>query len=65
MECRNIVAINRPISIRSLFYTILQILSITIFERMPLNQIVTETGCKMETCDMANQLNLFDKTLGH
>jgi len=40
-------------------------LSVTIFERMPLNQIVTKTDCKMESDDMANQLNLFDKTLGH
>jgi len=32
---------------------------------MPLNQIVTKKDCKMENNDMANQLNLFDKTLGH
>jgi len=40
-------------------------LSVTIFERMPLNQMVTNSECKTEVCDMANQLNLFDKTLGH
>jgi len=60
-----VAIIKKRLKLEASLYTILQILSVTIFERMPLNQIVTKTDCKMESDDMANQLNLFDKTLGH
>ncbi len=60
-----VAIIKKRLNLEASLYTILQILSVTIFERMPLNQIVTKNDCKMETDDMANQLNLFDKTLGH
>jgi len=60
-----VAIIKKRLKLEASLYTILQILSVTIFERMPLNQIVTKNYCKMENCDMANQLNLFDKTLGH
>lgn len=60
-----VAIIKKRLNLEASLYTILQILSVTIFERMPLNQIVTKKDCKMENNDMANQLNLFDKTLGH
>ncbi|MDQ6986941.1 MAG: IS4 family transposase [Mariprofundaceae bacterium] len=41
-------------------YNILQILSATIFERMPLNQLLADPESKTETCNEANQLILFD-----
>jgi len=40
-------------------YTILQILSVTIFERTPLIQTLNESHCKTEKPDFSNQLNLF------
>jgi len=40
-------------------YTILQILSVTTFERMPLIQTLNESHCKTEKPDFSNQLNLF------
>ena len=40
-------------------YTILQILSVTIFERMPLIQTLNESHRKTEKPDFSNQLNLF------
>jgi len=60
-----VAIIKKRLKLEASLYTILQILSVTIFERMPLNQMVTNSECKTEVCDMANQLNLFDKTLGH
>ncbi len=60
-----VAIIKKRLKLEASLYTILQILSVTIFERMPLNQIVTKTDCKIGSNDMANQLNLFDKTLGH
>ena len=60
-----VAIIKKRLKLEASLYTILQIVSVTVFERMPLNQIVTNLDSKMEICDMANQLNLFDKTLGH
>jgi len=59
-----VAIIKKWLKLDASLYTILQILSVTIFERMPLNQIVTNYEYKPENCDMPNQLNLFDKTLG-
>ena len=42
------------------FYTILQILSLTLFERTPLNQLLTNSETDMDTALFSNQLNLFD-----
>jgi len=47
--------LNIPISL----YTILQILSVTVFERIPLLQLLTETALVEEILDSQNQLNLF------
>jgi hypothetical protein len=41
-------------------YTILQILSVTQFEKVPLLQVLTETGYRTETPKTHNQLTLFD-----
>jgi hypothetical protein len=45
-------------------YTILQILSLTLFEKTPLDQLVTEIEISSETKSMLNQLNLFDEISG-
>ena len=38
----------------------LQILSLTMFERMPLNQLLSKMNGDIGAEDAANQLNLFD-----
>jgi hypothetical protein len=45
-------------------YTILQILSLTLFERTPMNQLVTNIECNKEEPNIPNQLNLFDYISG-
>jgi len=45
-------------------YTILQVLSVTAFERIPLYQIFTMVNYKTENPMSANQLNLFDEIPG-
>jgi len=45
-------------------YTILQILSLTLFEKTPLDQMLMSSDCKETECGMSNQLNLFDKLTG-
>jgi hypothetical protein len=46
-------------------YTILQVLSLTIFERLPLEQVLTDAANSNNPDTSTNQLNLFDETLGH
>jgi len=60
-----VAIIRKRLKLEASLYTILQILSVTIFERMPLNQIVTNSEYKTENCNMANQLTLFDNLTGH
>ncbi|MHB1591051.1 MAG: IS4 family transposase [Sulfuricella sp.] len=45
-------------------YTILQILSLTLFEKTSLNQLVTNAKYNQEGPQMFNQLNLFDEISG-
>ncbi len=52
--------IKKQLNLDASLYTILQILSITLFERMPLNQILTNSSCKIEITSDDNQLKLFD-----
>jgi len=46
-------------------YSILQILSVSVFERTPLYQLFARTNYKAENPMSCNQLNLFDETTGH
>ena len=41
-------------------YTILQILSVTLFEKCPLLQVVTDTNYNLQDADIDNQLELFE-----
>ena len=45
-------------------YTILQVLSVSVFERTTLYQLFTKANCKTENLMSANQLNLFDQIPG-
>jgi len=55
-----IAIIKKRLHLEASLYTILQILSVTIFERLPLLQILTEPDYKTNNPVMYNQLNLFD-----
>jgi len=60
-----IAIIKKRLAITSNLYTILQILSVTMFERIPLIQVVTESNYKNKPSNPFNQLNLFDNLTGH
>jgi len=60
-----VAIIKKRLKLEASLYTILQILSVTLFERMSLYQALTDQENTMQECVMRNQLNLFDKTLGH
>ena len=46
-------------------YTILQVLSVSVFERVPLYQLFTSANYKTQNSMSCNQLNLFDQIPGH
>jgi len=60
-----IAIIKKRLNLKMKLYTILQILSLTLFEKTSLNQLLIDPGNKNEGHDIPNQLNLFDLTLGH
>jgi len=55
-----VAIIKKRLHVDMSLYTILQILSVTIFERVPLLQILTNTNCRNNVPNNTNQLNLFD-----
>ena len=55
-----VAIIKKRLKIATSLYTILQILSITIFEKKPLLQIVTKNDYKNKVPDIHKQLKLFD-----
>ena len=55
-----VAIVKKRLRLQLSLYTILQILSLTVFERMPLNQVLTDTYYKNITPEIHNQLNLFD-----
>jgi len=55
-----IAIIRKRLNLEISLYTILQILSVTVFERMSIFQILTESAASPEDGKACNQLNLFD-----
>lgn len=54
-----VAIIKKRLKSEASLYTILQILSLTLFEKTQLNQLVTNIEHNPEKPDMSNQLNLF------
>jgi len=59
-----IAIIKKMLKIQLSLYTILQILSVTVFEKMPILQVLTDSGYKSCSPESSNQLILFDKYFG-
>jgi len=55
-----VAIIKKELDIHAPLYTILQILSVTLFEKEPINQILTAASFPMNSASPLNQLNLFD-----
>jgi len=54
-----VAILKKRLNIPASLYTILQILSVSVFERIPLLQLLMETALAEEILDSQNQLNLF------
>ena len=55
-----VAIIKKRLELPTELYTILQVLSLTLFEKIPLYQLLTQTDYKTDPRDILNQLNLFD-----
>ena len=60
-----IAIIKKRLKLELELYTILQILSLSLFEKNELNQLLTNSEYNNDNDDSSKQLNLFDLTLGH
>ncbi|MFV0543360.1 MAG: IS4 family transposase [Marinicella pacifica] len=60
-----IAIIKKRLKLKLELYTILQILSLSLFEKNELNQLLTNSEYNNDNDDSSKQLNLFDLTLGH
>ena len=52
--------IKKKLALSIPLYTLLQILSVTVFEKTPLNQLVSESSAQFDSADSCNQLLLFN-----
>lgn len=55
-----VAIVKKRLNLDASLYTLLQILSVTLFEKMPLQQAFPGGGCKSIDALKCNQLNLFD-----
>jgi len=55
-----VAIIKKRLNLDASLYTLLQILSVTLFEKMPIQQALQAIGGSPENTDFDNQLNLFD-----
>ena len=55
-----VAIVKKELKLDAPLYTILQILSVTLFEKEPINEVLTATHWLPDTLGDANQLNLFD-----
>jgi hypothetical protein len=60
-----VVILKKQLHIPWSLYTIWQVLSVSVFEKMPLMQLFTKPDYKTDMAVSHNQLNLFDETPGH
>ena len=55
-----VAIMKRKLKLEQELYTILQILSVCVFEKAPVNQLFENEKCNNKTTEGYNQLNLFD-----
>jgi hypothetical protein len=60
-----VAIIKKRLALEISLYTILQVLSLTVFEKMPLIQVLSDSDYVDPNIESSNQLNLFEQTLGH
>jgi uncharacterized membrane protein len=60
-----VAIVKKQLQLEASLYTLLQILSVTLFEKIPLNQALAVKENKKEAPVQPNQLDLFTLLTGH
>jgi hypothetical protein len=60
-----VAIVKKRLNVHASLHTILQILSLALFEKQPLDQLLAQTANTIEPLDTTNQLNLFAQISGH
>ena len=60
-----VAIVKKRLNVQASLHTILQILSLALFEKQPLDQLLAQTANTIELADTTNQLNLFAQISGH
>ena len=60
-----VAIVKKRLNLDASLYTLLQILSVTLFDKIPLQQALTANNYKTEDTDSDNQLDLFTLLTGH
>lgn len=60
-----VAIVKKRLDLDASLYTLLQIFSLTLFEKIPIKQALDNTDNTTETDEVNNQLNLFDNFPGH
>ena len=55
-----VAILKKQLRLKQTLYTILQILSVTLFEKIPISQVLTERNSKNDEATLSNQLRLFE-----
>lgn len=59
-----VAIVKKQLNLDVSLYTLLQILSVTLFEKTPMGQLLTKSSCKSNSGAFGNQLDLFDFLTG-
>ena len=54
-----VAIVKKRLALDASLYTLLQIFSVTLFEKIDMKQVLSINECKSNTCQITNQLNLF------
>ena len=55
-----VAIVKKRLVLEASLYTLLQVFSVTLFEKMPMSQALSETRTTFEENEISSQLNLFD-----
>jgi hypothetical protein len=55
-----VAIVKKKLKLEQSLYTILQILSVAVFAKTPLDRALARTDCTEQNCSTPNQLQLFD-----
>ena len=55
-----VAIVKKRLGLEASLYTLLQVFSVTLFEKMPMSQAFSESTTTFKDGELSNQLNLFD-----